>query len=84
VTLKIGNARQRRVELKCSGGLLDRLCERETRREELDFARHLIRRYGSVDEALRQVELERIRPAGRLEADVAAPGGAEERLRSHR
>ena len=56
----------RKQELKCSSGLLDRLCERETKREELNYARQLIRKYGSLGEALRQVELERIRPSKRL------------------
>jgi hypothetical protein len=69
MTLHIGNQRLRKLELKCSGGLLDRLCERETQREELDYARQLIRKYGSLVEALRQVELERISPSGRLEVD---------------
>ena len=56
----------RKQELKCSSGLLDNLCERETQFEELNYARRLIRKYGSLQEALRQVELERIRPRGRL------------------
>ena len=56
----------RKLELKCSGGLLDRLCDRETHCEELNYARQLIRKYGSLGEALRQVELERIRPSKRL------------------
>ena len=59
----------RKLELKCSGGLLNRLCDRETRFEELNYARRLIRKYGSLQEALRQVELERIRPKGRLKID---------------
>ena len=59
----------RKFELKCSGGLLDRICERETRHKELTYARRLIRKYGSLEEALRQVELERIRPNGRLSID---------------
>ena len=67
--------RPRKLELKCSGGLLDRICERETQREELNYARQLIRKYGSVEEALRQVELERIRPNGRLKVDGNATGG---------
>jgi len=56
----------RKWELKRSSKLLDRLCERETKHEELNYARRLIHKYGSLDEALRQVELERIRPNGRL------------------
>ena len=59
----------RKMELKCSGGLLDRICERETKREEQNYARQLIHKYGSLEEALRQVELERIRPRGRLKTD---------------
>ena len=65
----------RKLELKCSGGLLDRLCERETQREELNYARQLIRKYGSLEEALRQVELERIRPNGRLKVGGNAMRG---------
>jgi len=59
----------RKLELRCSGGLLDRICERETRQKELNYARRLIRKYGSLEGALRQVELERIRPNGRLRID---------------
>ena len=65
----------RKMELKCSGGLLDRLCEREIRHEELNYARRLIHKYGSLEEALRQVELERIRPSGRLKIDGMNLGG---------
>jgi hypothetical protein len=67
--LHIGNQKLRKMELKCSGGLLDRLCECETQREEQNYARRLISKYGSLEEAMRQVELERIRPNGRLKVD---------------
>ena len=64
-----------KMELKCSGGLLDRLCKRETQREELNYARQLIRKYGTLEEALKQVELERIQPRGRLEIDCNSRRG---------
>lgn len=67
--LYVGNAKQRKTEIKCSVGLLHRLCERETRQEDLTYARKLIRRYGSLEKALIQVELERLKPCGRLDID---------------
>ena len=67
--LYVGNAKQRKTEIKCSVGLLQRLCERETRQEDLAYARKLIRKYGSLDKALYQVELERLKPNGRLNID---------------
>ena len=67
--LYLGNAKQRKTEIKCSVGLLHWLCERETRQEELTYARKLIRKYGSLDKALVQVELERLKPGGRLDID---------------
>lgn len=62
----IGSSRQRKAEIGSSSGLLDRLCERETRREDIEYARRLFQRFGSWEEAHRQVELERARPLGRL------------------
>ena len=67
--LHVGNAKQRKTEIKCSVGLLHWLCERETRQEELNYARKLIRKYGSLEKALVQVDLERLKPNGRLDID---------------
>ena len=67
--LYVGNAKQRKTEIKCSVGLLQRLCEQETRQEELTYARKLIRKYGSLEKALIQVELEKLKPNGRLDMD---------------